>query len=141
MMRSAAGRAGWVALLAVAAGAGVVGYHYIARADQPAVVHTAWMRDLGRELRARLGAQADRVIFTETPYTLQFYMNTMNIRQSYDAAAAALAGDDHARVATNDPDAVIARMPATARPRVRVFAQSPPEDAPLVTILTNQPVE
>jgi hypothetical protein len=114
-------------------------YLYTAFAGTEEVRESEGVAALGRKLKplqSELGSE--RFLHVDSPYALQFHLNTMNRAVSFAAAAGALAADPPAvvavanathlqRVLTNGVELmVVGRWPATGEARVQVVAQREP---------------
>lgn len=134
------GRFAWrrLALAAVVAwaavGAGFFWYYHVAQARNPVVIQTVGLRQLAAQLEARLGPRPP-ILFTDAPFALQFYLNTMRPRLSLADAAQCLAATTPVMVAVQDPKSLRGLLaPGVALHEV---ARWPATDPALVTVVAN----
>jgi len=108
------------------------------RADK--LLHrTEGLRILAGQIEARLGRDAD-IVHVDTPYTLQFYLNTMKPQVTAEMAASLLKGPEPVVVAANDWGRIRRHMKKLEVPLYEI-ARWPAGGVPLVRVIGNQPTK
>lgn len=113
-------------------------YLHTAYARETPIVRTRGLATLADTLRARAGP-APRVLHVDAPFTLQFYLNTMERTVSFAEAAARLRSAEPTRVAVRDLRALQDALGLNP-PVLHDVAAWPESGTPFVRIVSNQPV-
>ena len=92
------------------------------------------MRTLAQEIRAKAGDDAP-LIHVDTPYSLQFFLNTMKVTVTSEEAARLLSGTNPVYVAVRNLTSVTTRLSST---QIHTVARWPKTGEAAVTILGNQ---
>ena len=100
---------------------------------------TAGMGMLAGQIEARLGEDAD-ILHVDTPFTLQFYLNTMKPIITSEMAVAKLKGKDRVVVAACDWSRIRKHL---RKSDVRLYevARWPATGVPLLSVLSNRPLK
>lgn len=126
--RAAGSAAAMLALLAVNAA------YYLTRGNDVWVRRTVGMEQLAREIREKAGDAP--LVHTDTPYTLQFYLNTMQTLVPPEEAARLLTGSNKVYVASCDFRPVARLLPRGFDDRE--VARWPDEGEAFVTVFGNR---
>ena len=95
-------------------GAGFSVYYFkIDPATNPWFDRTAGVQQLAAKFEARIG-NTEHLYFVDAPYGLQFYLNTMKQRISYEMAARLLNGNETVFVAVRSMEALKKCLPPNA---------------------------
>lgn len=113
-------------------------YHHFLLGHSTRVQTTLGMRELAAKVRGTFGEQFP-LVHVDTPFALQFYLNTVRPLTSFERAAALLRGDDPAFVAVSSFDKLLAQS-HTNFSAIHEFARWPTNGKPLVRIVSNQPL-
>ena len=107
--------------------------------NEKLIHRTIGMKILAGQIEARLGEDAD-ILHVDTPYTLQFYLNTMKPIITSEMASSKLGGQEHVTVAACDWGRIRKHM---KKPRVPLYevAQWPASETPQLRVMSNQPVK
>jgi len=112
-------------------------YHHLLLAHSKKVQTTLGMHQLATKVRGTFGEQFP-VVHVDTPFALQFYLNTARPLTSFERAAELLRGDDPAFVAVLSLDELLAQS-TTNLPVIHEFARWPTNGEPVVRIVSNRP--
>ncbi|MFH0954080.1 MAG: hypothetical protein V1873_07100 [Verrucomicrobiota bacterium] len=112
---------------------GVTANYYWSKADEPAVRQTLGMKALARDIEANVDPA--RLMHVSTPFTLQFYLNTMITLIPPEEAAQRLAGTNPVFVAVCDMSQVKSHLPKETR--LQEVAQWPATGEPFVRVMSN----
>jgi hypothetical protein len=123
------------ALAGITLGALVL-YHHVLLGRSAKIQQTLGCREFAANVRRTLGEQFP-VVHVDTPFAVQFYLNTARPRTSFERAAELLQGDFPAFVAVSDFDILLAQFPTNA-PTLQEVIRWPAQGAPLVRIVSNR---
>lgn len=125
-----------MALAAAAAAVmlGVNGSYYLTCGGDIWVQRTVGMERLAREIREKAGDAL--LVHVDTPYTLQFYLNTMRTLTPPEEAARLLMGSNRVCVAACDFSMVEDYLPGDFK--VREVARWPGEGEAFISVFSNQ---
>ena len=127
---------GSAAAAVVFLGAVAYKYNFIARGE-PGMLETIGMRQLAQEVRARAGDDVP-LVYLDSPFALQFYLNTMRPQVSFAKAVQLLRGSAPVAVAVHDFTALQNNLGADA-PALYELARWPASGEPFVRIVSNHP--
>ena len=113
-------------------------YFKIDPATNPWFARTAGVKQLAANFETRIG-QTDNLYFVDTPYGLQFHLNTMKRRISYETAARLLAGDQTMIVAIRSMDALKKCLPPTVS--LHMVMRWPEAGSGFIYLVSNQAVQ
>ncbi len=111
-------------------------YWHVLRPQKPAVRQTVAVQALARELMAATGEECP-LTDVDAPYGLQIFLNELHAHVSPAAAAALLADEPAALVATMDTNALAAHLPAGAT--VHEVAACVLPERGVLRVLSNRP--
>ena len=114
-------------------------FHFVLLGGKTAVQRTIAVRTMAADLKALAGEQFP-LTYTDSPFALQIYLNTMRPQVTAAAAAAMLRGSIPAFVATGDDDyARLKKEISTNSPAIYELARWPETGKPFLVILSNHP--
>ena len=114
-------------------------FHFVLLGGKTAVQRTVAVRTMAADLKALAGEQFP-LTYTDSPFALQIYLNTMRPQVTAAAAAAMLRGSIPAFVATGDDDyARLKKELSTNSPAIYELARWPETGKPFLVILSNHP--
>ena len=112
-------------------------YHHVLLARSARFKTTMGIRSVANTMRASLGAQYP-VVHVDTPFALQFYLNTAHPLASFDQAAAMLQGEKQVVVAVSDFDRLAGNL-NTNQSVLHELTRWPSNDTPIVRVVSNHP--
>lgn len=112
--------------------------YHISRAGKDLVKRTVVLRDLATRLQQEYPVHP-RLVYLDTPFTLQFYLNTKEPPVSPEEAARLLSATNSVWVAVRDYPKLLAAF-SSERPHLYEVARGPQCDEPWVRIVSNQPL-
>lgn len=112
-------------------------YHHVLLGRSTQVQSTLGMREVAATVRERWGERFP-LVHVDTPFALQFYLNTAWPLASFERAAKLLQQDDPAYVAVSDYDKLLAQFGAEA-PTLHEITRWPAQGPPVVRIVSNRP--
>ncbi len=112
-------------------------YHHVLQAGSTRVQTTLGIRTVAETMRKSLGAQYP-VIHIDTPFALQFCLNTAHPLMSFDEAAAMLQGEKQVVVAVSDFDRLADQL-HTNQSLLHELARWPSNGTPIVRVVSNRP--
>ncbi len=112
-------------------------YHHVLQGRSTRVQATLGMRGVATQVRATLGEQYP-LVHVETPFALQFWLNTAHRLVKPERAAALLQGPEPVVVAVGDfPE--LENLFSTNRPVLHELARWPAKEPTLVRVISNRP--
>ncbi len=112
-------------------------YHHVLQGHSTRVQATLGMRSVAAQVRATLGEQYP-LVHVETPFALQFWLNTAHRLAPPGRAAALLQGPEPVVVAVADfPE--LENLLSTNRPVLHELARWPAQEPTLVRVISNRP--
>lgn len=114
-------------------------YHHVLLVRSRHVRTTLGMREVAAIVRERWG-ESFPLVHVDTPFALQFYLNTTRPLASFEQAAQLLQQDYPAYVCVSDYDKLLAQLGAEA-PALHEITRWPDQGPPLVRIVSNCPPE
>jgi hypothetical protein len=111
-------------------------YHHVLLGKSVRITQTLGYREFAANIRATLGEQFP-LVHVDTPFAVQFYLNTARPLTSFERAAELLQENFPAFVAVSDFETLLAQFPTNA-PALRDVARWPAQGSPLVRVVSNQ---
>ena len=111
-------------------------YHHVLRGRSDDVQATLGTREVAATVRERWGDRFP-LVHVDTPFALQFYLNTASPLASFERAAALLRQDYPAYVSVSDYDRLVAELGADA-PALYEITRWPTNGPPVVRIVSNR---
>lgn len=112
-------------------------YHHVLQGRSTRVQATLGMRDVAAQVRGTLGEQFP-LVHVETPFALQFWLNTAHRLVKPERAADLLRGAEPVVVAVGDfPE--LENFLSTNRPVLHELARWPAKEPTLVRVISNRP--
>ena len=112
-------------------------YSHVIRARDPKVRQTVLARDFANHLRAQVGEDFP-FAHVDSPYALQFFLNTMRPETSYEEARRLLTGVPPAFVVVRRMDR-FEKETALNAPALRIVARCPESGEAYLVVVSNQP--
>jgi hypothetical protein len=117
----------------------LIGYYYfVPRAQHPMVAKTAQMQDFSATLQQR-GISRLPLVHVDTPFALQFYLNSMNRRVSPLHAADLLRGDARAIVVVRNVERIDSQLDSAEKGALHELVRCPETGEPYIRIISNRP--
>ena len=113
-------------------------YLHTAYAKEEEIVQTYGLEELARTARQRVG-ETPAILQVDSPFTLHYYLNSMQHKLSFEQAAERLRGSEAVLVSVRNEDKLRLTMGPDAPPLYEVAAW-PATGKPFVRILSNRPV-
>jgi hypothetical protein len=123
--------------VAIAALAGFGLYSHVLRARDPKVRQTVLVRDFANHLRAEVGEDFP-FLHVDSPYALQFFLNTMRPEISYEEARRLLTGVPPAFVVVRRMDR-FEKETGLGAAALHIVARCPETGEAYLVVLSNQP--
>jgi 4-amino-4-deoxy-L-arabinose transferase-like glycosyltransferase len=111
-------------------------YHHFLLAYSHGVQTTLGMRTLAEQVRERCGERFP-LVHVDTPFALQFYLNTVRPLTTFERAAGLLSGRERTVVAVSQLDKLLAEF-GTNAPTIYELARWPSNGRPSVQVVTNR---
>lgn len=113
-------------------------YHHFLLGRSTRVQATLGMRELAAQVRGTFGEQFP-LVHVDTPFALQFYLNTGRPLTSFERAAGLLREASAAYVAVSSLDDLLPSQSGTNTPGIHELSRWPASGVPDVRIVSNRP--
>jgi 4-amino-4-deoxy-L-arabinose transferase-like glycosyltransferase len=112
-------------------------YHHVLLAGSTRVQTTLGLRAVANQVRGTLGSEFP-IVHVDTPFALQFWLNTARPQIKFDQAAAMLQGNEPVVIAVSDFDKLESNFRSHA-PALHELARWPSNGTTVVRIVSNRP--